>query len=178
MSSRRRAVAGHRGSWSNGAGGTGHGGRRHGGLSGGGSDFTGGAQGWIGSDLSCAPGSGLELTCTTTTEHSATEGNPAGSIDSRLDVIVNGGGVLEGQTTWTSPDFAIPTGSPTGSAAVALDRRLDVEGLVALDPQSSYVVRLIDRSDADRATEVLGDTLDDTDATFTRRPSPCPPGRS
>ena len=43
---------------------------------GGGSTFTGSAQGWTGSGGSCAPVSGLDITCSTSTSYSATEGRP------------------------------------------------------------------------------------------------------
>lgn len=50
----------------------------------GGSSFTGGPQGWTGAGQSCAPAQGLEAACSTTTEYSATVGNPAGSINARI----------------------------------------------------------------------------------------------
>ena len=69
----------------------------------GGSAFTGGMQGWTGSGESCAPVQGADITCSTTAEHSATVGNPAGSINSRITTLVNAGGLLKGETTFTSP---------------------------------------------------------------------------
>jgi Ca2+-binding RTX toxin-like protein len=142
----------------------------------GGSGFTGGAEGWSGSGATCAPASGLEILCTTTASYSDTEGNPAGSITSRIDVLVNGGGLLQGETTWTSPDFTIALGSPTRAAAVALDRRLDAAGLVALDPESTYVVSLVDRTDGDEATTLLSETIDATASAFARRAAAVPDG--
>ena len=139
----------------------------------GGSSFTGSAQGWVGSGASCAPAAGLDIACSTNTEYSSSEGNPAGSINSRIDVLVNAGGLLQGRTTWTSPNFAIPPGSsPAKAAAVALDRRLD--GALALSPQSTYTVNLIDRTEGNRATTVLTEAIDETDGTFGRNAGAVP----
>ena len=141
----------------------------------GGSGFTSGPEGWTGSAASCAPASGLEATCTAATEHSPTEGNPPGSLNSRLDVLVNAGGLLQGRTTWTSPDFTLPAGTPIRSAALALDRRLDGGGL-ALNPQSTYTVTLIDRSAANKETAVLTDAIDQNVSAFARKGTAVPAG--
>ena len=141
----------------------------------GGSGFTGGMQGWTGSGQSCAPVQGADITCSTTAEHSATVGNPAGSINSRITTLVNAGGLLKGETTFTSPDFTLAAGSGTRSGAVALDRRIDGGG-VALGPESTYEVSLIDRGAGGTATKVLSETIDETDSAFARQAAPVPAG--
>ncbi len=141
----------------------------------GGSAFTGGLEGWTGSGQSCASVQGADITCTTTAEHSATVGNPVGSINSRITTLVNAGGLLKGETTFTSPDFTLAAGSGARSGAVALDRRLD-GGVVALGPESTYEVSLVDRSAGNTATKVLSETIDDTDSAFAREAAPVPEG--
>ena len=141
----------------------------------GGSAFTGGMEGWTGSGQSCAPVQGADIMCSTTAEHSATVGNPPGSINSRITMLVNGGGLLKGESTFTSPDFTLAAGSGTRSGAVALDRRLD-GGVAALGPESTYEVSLVDRTAGNTATKVLSETIDDTDSTFAREAAPVPEG--
>ncbi len=141
----------------------------------GGSGFTGGTQGWTGSGQSCGPVQGAAIICSTTAEHSATEGNPPGSINSRITTLVNAGGLLRGESTWTSPDFTLAAGSGPRSGAVALDRRLD-GGAVALGPESTYEVSLIDRDAGNMATKLLSETIDDTDSAFARQAAPVPAG--
>ena len=91
-------------------------------------------------------------------------------------MIANAGGLLKGQTTWTSPDFTVPAGSPVRAAAIALDRRLDGTGAIKLDPESSYTVRLVDRTAGGTSTPLTTETIDDTDGTFARHAAAVPAG--
>ena len=131
----------------------------------GGNTFSGSAEGWTGAGGSCAPVTGLDVTCSTSAQYSGSQGNPAGSIESTTNVVANAGGLLQGTTTWTSPDFTLT--APVKSAAFAMDRQLDRAGLVVLDPQSTYTATLVDRSAGGRATPLQTDTLGTADTTFT-----------
>jgi Ca2+-binding RTX toxin-like protein len=132
----------------------------------GGSTFSGSAEGWTGAGGSCGPATGLDVTCSTSAQYSATQGNPAGSIESTTTVVANAGGLLTGKTTWTSPNFTLT--APAKAAAFAMDRQLDPQGLVALDPQSTYVATLVDRSAGDRSVQLQSDALNTADSKFTR----------
>jgi hypothetical protein len=140
----------------------------------GGSTFSGSAEGWVGVGGSCAPVTGLDATCSTSAQYSGAQGNPAGSIESTINVVANGGGLLTGTTTWTSPDFTLS--APVKAAAFAMDRQLDSAGLVVLDPQSSYSATLVDRTAGGRTTPLQSDTLGTADTTFTRQGNAVPAG--
>ena len=140
----------------------------------GGSTFSGGPQGWTGVGDSCGPVQDGGITCSASTAYDGSVGNPAGSIDSRLDVVANAGGLLQGQTTWTSPTFALPAGTGTEGAAIALDRRLDGQNLAALNPQSTFTVSIVDRSAGNRSTQVLSQSIDFADGAFARSAAAVP----
>ncbi len=142
----------------------------------GGSAFSGSAEGWNGSGESCGPAEGAGVACSTTAEYTAAEGNPPGSITSRIDVLVNAGGLLKGQTLWTSPDFVVTGISQAQTAALSLDRRLDGQGVGVLDPESTYTVRLIDRTESSLSVSVLKETIDDSDSAFARQAAAVPAG--
>ena len=141
----------------------------------GGSGFTGRHAGLdrFGPELRAGAGNGHHLL-----DHGGALGDggqPARIDQLTITTLVNAGGLLKGETTWTSPNFTLAAGSGTRSGAVALDRRLD-GGVVALGPESTYEVSLIDRTAGNTATKVLSETIDDTDSAFAREAAPVPAG--
>jgi Ca2+-binding RTX toxin-like protein len=107
----------------------------------GGNGFDTNTEGWSGVTATCSPNAGSM--CTEQNLYSGTQGNPAGSIESRMDVIVNGGAVFTAQGTWRSPSFEADA---NGSGTMQYDRRLDVSGLQTLNPGASVEVLLVNES--------------------------------
>lgn len=139
----------------------------------GGSGFDGDSQGWVGSDQECSV-TLLTLplpvlnTCTSTTEHDAAAGNPPGSITARTNVSINLLSLFSGSSTWTSPEFTVPTGNVT-AASLALDRAFGAGGpLLNVGLTSTYTVALQDTT-AGTSADVLTETLDPEDAAFETR---------
>ncbi len=107
----------------------------------GGNGFDADAQGWTGVTATCTPTVGS--LCTETNFHSVSEGNPPGSIESRMDVVLNAGDLFAAQATWRSPSFVA---TANGSAAFSYDRQLDASGLASLQPSTTVESVLVDES--------------------------------
>jgi hemolysin type calcium-binding protein len=127
----------------------------------GGNGFTTGLEGWSGTLATCNP----PLLCTEQNFWSATQGKPRGSLESRLDVLVNGGQLFQGKATWQSPSFVA---TASGAGSLRYDRQLDVSGLATLNPASSMEPVLIDATTGD--AESLGTAvLSSGNSTFQTR---------
>jgi hemolysin type calcium-binding protein len=139
----------------------------------GGSGFAGDAEGWVGSDQACSvtlltvPLPVLN-TCASTTVHDPGAGNPPGSISARTNVSINLLSLFSGSSTWTSPEFSVPTGGIT-AATLGLDRAFAAGGpLLNVGLTSTYTVALQDAT-AGTSADVLTETLDPDDAAFETR---------
>ena len=139
----------------------------------GGSGFDADSQGWAGSEQACSV-TLLTLplpvlnSCTSTTEHDASAGNPPGSITARTNVAINLLSLFSGSSTWTSPEFTVPAGDVAG-AAIALDRAFAAGGpLLNVGLTSTYTVALQDTT-AGTTTDVLTETLDPEASAFETR---------
>jgi hypothetical protein len=113
----------------------------------GGSGFGTGPEGWTGVAASCSP----NLLCTEQNFWTGTQGNPVGSIESRLDVFANAGDLYQGQATWQSPSFLATT---SGGGALRYERQIEAGGLATLNPASSIEPVLVDVTTGD--SESLG----------------------
>ncbi len=155
----------------------------------GGSGFDSDSQGWVGSDQACSV-TLLTLplpvlnTCTSTTAHDPSAGNPPGSISARTNVSINLLSLFSGSSTWTSPEFTVPAGDVT-AATVALDRAFGDQSrlvsvlgdsrafgaggpLLNVGLTSTYTVALQDTT-AGTSADVLTETLDPEDVEFETR---------
>ncbi|MDQ5833654.1 MAG: hypothetical protein M3550_11475 [Actinomycetota bacterium] len=141
----------------------------------GGSSFSGGADGWTGSDASCSPLSGVGSLCTAANTYDGAVGNPAGSIATNVDVTVNALTLFRGTGTWTSPPFTVPAGGPVTGATFQYDRRFDVGGLLSLAPSSTVDVTLVDQT-AGSTSALPSETLDFGDSVFATRGVGVPAG--
>lgn len=138
----------------------------------GGSTFEADAQGWSSLRAECSAASGTAV-CTQTNAHDSQDGNPPGSIVARTSVIVNAGQLFQGDSTWRSPTFVAQASAGTG--VLQYDRRLQVEGLLALSPQTAIEVLVVD--EATGAAASLGtETLTTADSVFTARRITVAPG--
>jgi len=131
----------------------------------GGSTFEADAQGWSSLRAECSAASGTAA-CTQENAHDAQDGNPPGAIVARTRVIANAGQLFHGDSTWRSPSFVAQASSGTG--VLQYDRRFEVEGLVALSPQTSVEALVV--NEATGAAQSLGsESLTDADSTFVSR---------
>jgi Ca2+-binding RTX toxin-like protein len=105
----------------------------------GGNGFDQTPESWSGTAASCSP----SLLCAESNFHSTTQGNPAGSLVSRLDVLVNAGELFQGQATWQSPPFR---GTTIGSGSIRYDRQIDTSGLLTLSPVASVEPVLVNET--------------------------------
>jgi hypothetical protein len=108
----------------------------------GGSTFTGDAEGWKVSGACTLPAN-LPLLCTGDGKYDDTTGNPAGSLAATTEILVNAGGVFKTTFAAESPPFKVGDG---GAGAVRLSRALDSGGVAALNPQTTYLVSLLDKT--------------------------------
>ncbi len=133
----------------------------------GGNGFHTNAEGWSGIAASCTPS--LGGLCTETNFHSSTQGNPAGSIEAQMQVIVNAGDLFTAVSTWRSPMFDAST---IGSGSLAYERQLDVTGLASLEPTTKIESVLVDettgqaRSLGSEVVDGSSETLDDGNSGF------------
>ena len=131
----------------------------------GGSTFDSDAQGWSSLNASCSAANGTAA-CTQQNAHDPQDGNPPGSIVARTTVLVNGGQLFRGDSTWGSPTFVAQANSGTG--ALQYDRRFEIEGVVTLSPEASIEALLVDV--ATGAARSLGEeSLTSTDNTYVTR---------
>lgn len=108
----------------------------------GGSTFTGGAEGWKASGACTLPAN-LPLICNGEGKYDGTTGNPAGSLESSTEILVNVGGLFKSTFTAESPAFKVGDGGP---GSVRLSRSLDSGALLALAPQTAYTVSLLNKT--------------------------------
>jgi hemolysin type calcium-binding protein len=134
----------------------------------GGNGFAKGPEGWSGTATSCSP----SLLCAESNAHSATHGNPPGSLVSRLDVLANGGELFQGQATWRSPSFDATT---IGAGSLRYDRQIDTSGIVTLGPVTTVTPVLIDERTTS-ATTLGSETLSAADSSFAGRVIPVAKG--
>jgi Ca2+-binding RTX toxin-like protein len=138
----------------------------------GGSTFGADAQGWSSLRAQCSAASGTPV-CTQQNAHDPQDGNPPGAIVARTVVTANAGQLLRGDSTWRSPSFVAQANSGTG--VLQYDRRFEVEGIVALNPQTSINALVVDETTG--ATRSLGnETLTDADSAFVSRRLTVPAG--
>ncbi|HEU4701595.1 MAG TPA: hypothetical protein VFS37_03860 [Conexibacter sp.] len=137
----------------------------------GGSAFEADADGWTGSDASCAMTSGVSVTCSASTAYDAS----ARSLATDVTVTVNLLGLFSGSAVWTSPAFTIPADADVTDASLAFDAAFAAGGLVNLGLTSQIDVTLADETDAGTtpATTVV---LDDRDATLAPQGGALPAG--
>jgi Ca2+-binding RTX toxin-like protein len=104
----------------------------------GGNGFDANTEGWTGVAATCDPGAGT--LCAEQNLYSGALGNPPGSIESRMDVYINGGQFFTARATWRSPSFEA---TASGQGSLRYERQLDAAGLVALQPTSSVEAALV-----------------------------------
>jgi RTX calcium-binding nonapeptide repeat (4 copies) len=112
-----------------------------------GSGFTTGTEGWTGTLATCSP----NILCTEQSFWTGTQGNPSGSLESRLDIFANAGDLYQGQATWRSPAFLA---TATGEGTIRFDRQVEATGVATLNPQSSVEPVLVNQ--ANGSAESLG----------------------
>lgn len=136
-----------------------------------GTTFDLGADGWFSVSEECMLLDGLlpidspDVACEVQNTHNGTEGNPAGSLESRFRSVANGLAsipplaIFEGTGTISSPSFAV-TGS--GDATLKFDRRAFVDAVVALGTEGEYTFNLVNETTPGTqqlATETIDATL-------------------
>jgi hypothetical protein len=126
----------------------------------GGGVFAADAEGWQETEATCNV-TALS-TCEASGEHDASSGNPPGAITAKTTVLLNLAALFESTVVFESPDFIV---EEVGAASMHVDRQLAAGGLLALSPESTYTVSLIDR-DLGTQVEVLSETLDEGDSSF------------
>lgn len=137
----------------------------------GGSSFDADADGWTGSDASCAMTSGVSVTCSASTAYDA----GGGSLATDVDVTVNVLGLFSGSAVWTSPAFTIPAGMNVTGSSLAFDAAFAAGGLLNLGLASQLDVTLADQTDAG-TTPVATVVLDDRDTTLAPQGGALPAG--
>ena len=139
-----------------------------------GSKFDRDAEGWTSTRATCtAAAGGGGVLCTQTNAWEGTAGNPAGSIVARTKVLVNGGELFRGDSTWRSPSFTTP--KVAGSAILQYDRRIDLGSTVALSPKAVVETVLVDQATA-QAYSLGSETLTEADTAFAARRVTVAPG--
>jgi hypothetical protein len=124
----------------------------------GGTDFSGGAQGWVTTEASCnAP-----AFCSASGGYDAGQGHPPGSIGAHTNIALNLVSLFRSTVTLQSPDFEV---AGAGPATLHLDRQFASGSLVDLAPTATYTVVLIDRDNGARS-ELLSESLDSGDTSF------------
>jgi RTX calcium-binding nonapeptide repeat (4 copies) len=128
-----------------------------------GSRFTSDTDGWRGTEAECS--GGLGSLCSVSNRHSASNGNPPGSLEVRMRVSANAVGTFRGQSVLRSPSFRA---RGDGRATVSYDRQLDADGVLALSPSSSITLTLVDES-RDEPHSLGSEELSSSDAAFVTR---------
>ena len=134
----------------------------------GGNGFARDTEDWQATAAACSP----NLLCTEQNLWNGTQGNPPGSLESRLDIFVNAGSLYQGTATWQSPVF---TATASGAGTLRFDRQLEAGGLTSLNPASSVEPVLVDVTD--NSTQSLGTApLSEANSTFQTRTIAVPEG--
>ncbi len=126
----------------------------------GGSGFNEGAEGWSPGGASCTP---AELFCKSEAAYDATTGEPPGSIAAKTTVTLNLVGLFKGTATWNSPKFTVPV-EPITDADVGLDSAFSPGGLVDVEPEATFTVRLTDLSSGKSTTALSGELAEEDEA--------------
>ena len=98
---------------------------------------------------------GLPLLCTTEAGYDASEGNPAGSLQSKTSYLLNAVALFKGESSFESPTFTV---SDSGAGAISIQRSFLDSDLVKLAPQLEYTVSLVDKT-VGAATKVITETV-------------------
>lgn len=134
----------------------------------GGNGFTTNTEGWSATTATCSPG----LLCSEQNLYDPANGNPAGSIETRLNVFANAGDLFQGQGTWQSPEFLATAAGP---GTLSYDRQVEVSGLTSLNPSSTVDPVLVDQTSG-QSTSLGSNGLSDANSTFTSRSMAVPNG--
>src|SRR5882757_176734 len=120
----------------------------------GGATFSGGLEGWKVTSSSCTL-VGLPLLCAAETGYEASQGNPAGSLQSKTSFLLNVLALFKGEASFESPDFTVGV---SGAGAVSVQRAFSDSDLAKLSPQLEYSVSLVDKT-AGASTKAITETL-------------------
>ena len=120
----------------------------------GGSSFSGGLEGWKVTSSSCSL-IGLPLLCTTEAGYDASDGSPAGSLQSKTSFLLNAAALFKGESSFESPSFTV---ADSGAGAITVARSFLDSDLVKLSPQLEYTVSLVDKS-VGASTKVITETV-------------------
>ena len=120
----------------------------------GGTPCSGGLEGWKVTGNNCSV-IGLPLLCTTESGYNASDGNPAGSLQSKTSYLLNALALFKGESSFESPSFTV---SDSGAGALSIQRALLDSDLVKLWPQLEYTVSLVDKT-VGASTKVITETV-------------------
>jgi hypothetical protein len=98
---------------------------------------------------------GLPQLCTNDTDYDASNGNPAGSLQSETSFLVNALALFKSESAFESPDFTV---SDSGAGAVSVQRSFSNSDLAKLAPQLEYTVSLVDKTAA-ASTQAITETI-------------------
>jgi hypothetical protein len=132
----------------------------------GGSPFSGGLEGWKVTGSNCSL-IGLPLLCTTETGYEASQGSPAGSLQSKTSYLLNAAALFKGESSFESPTFTV---SDSGAGAISIQRAFLDSDLVKLSPQLEYTVSLVDKT-VGASTKVITETVSAESAFVTKQGS-------
>jgi len=134
----------------------------------GGSTFSGGLEGWKVTSSNCSL-IGVPLLCTTEAGYDASEGSPAGSLQSKTSYLVNALALFKGESSFESPTFTV---SDSGAGAVTIQRSFLDSDLAKLSPQLEYTVSLVDKT-VGASTKVISETVTG-ESPFATKQGPAP----
>jgi hypothetical protein len=120
----------------------------------GGATFSGGLEGWKVTNSSCTL-VGLPLLCTAESGYDASQGNPAGSLQSKTSFVLNVLALFKDEASFESPDFTVGV---SGAGAVSVQRAFSDSDLAKLSPQLEYSVSLVDKT-AGASTKAITEML-------------------
>ena len=119
-----------------------------------GSSFSGGLEGWKVTSQSCTV-IGVPLLCTTDSGYEASQGSPAGSLQSKTSYLVNAAALFRGEASFESPSFTV---SDSGAGAISIQRAFLDSDLAKLTPQLEYTVSLVDKT-VGASTKAITETV-------------------
>ncbi|HEY2715963.1 MAG TPA: hypothetical protein VGI73_07065 [Solirubrobacterales bacterium] len=130
----------------------------------GGSTFSSGLEGWRVTGNSCTV-IGLPLLCTAESSYDASQGSPAGSLQTKTSYLLNAAALFKGEASFESPEF---TADASGAGALSVQRAFADSDLVKLNPQLEYTVSLVDKT-AGAATKAIAETVTAESAFLTKQ---------
>jgi Ca2+-binding RTX toxin-like protein len=141
----------------------------------GGNDFDGSAQDWTSAVAECTTSAGSAPGCTQENVFEADGGRDGtGGIVARTTVLINGGELFSGASTWRSPSFAAQANNGAGN--LRYDRNFEVSGPVApLSPRAEIEAVLVDESTGG-ALSLGTEVLSESDTAFGTRQLTVAPG--